>query len=318
MPWSKQTLALPANPTSVRQARDWVAAVLEHVGRPELVESARIAVSELVTNALLHAEPPLTVRVRGTIEHPRVEVSDQSMVPPRPRPQLDLAVDDDLTWSTIGRGLDLVGSHAVAWGADIDPRKDGKVVWFEPSVEPREAPVRGAVFDLEEALETHSGMLADPESMIGLDLLRFPVELFSHLRLHFHDLARELRLLAISNPDRYPVAVAFAETYLQVEHERRQAVGLDALERAISTGQETVDLHYVIPPEAPTTMARIQELLDDVYGGLVDETLLAMKPPEELIALQRWYLGEFVRQAEGETPDPWRGPTRLPRRREVS
>lgn len=319
MPWNKRTLALPASPPSVRLARDWVTGVLTDIGRDELTESARLAVSELVTNAILHADPPMTVHVRGTVEHPRIEVTDQSMVPPRPRstsPVVD--IDDEFSWSTVGRGLDLVACYAHRWGADIDQRGTGKVVWFEPSPEPRDTPVDGALFDMDEVMASRGFIAPDPAQMTTIELRTMPVELFSHLRLHFNELGRELRLLAMSDPDRYPIAVEFAETFLQVEHERRHVIGLEPLDRAMERGQETVDLTYLAPPTAPATMSRISDLLDEIYQSFADDTLLAVRPSPELLELQRWYLGEFAHQSSGEQPRPWTGPTRLAPRREVS
>jgi hypothetical protein len=303
----------------VRLARDWVASVLQDIGRGELTDSARLAVSELVTNAILHADPPMTVHVRGTTEHPRIEVTDQSLVPPQRR-HSDLLVDldDDFSWTTMGRGLDLVATHAVRWGAEISPNGLGKVVWFEPSPRPHDDPVDGEVFTMDEALVDHVAEPADPASLVTVKLLGMPVELFSHLRLHFNEIGRELRLLAISDGDRYPLAVAFAETYLQVEYERRQVVGLDALDRAIAKGDEEVDLSYAAPPTAPSTMARLDDLLTEVYDRLTGKVLLSVQPPPVLLELKRWYLGEFRRQAAGEEPVRWRGPLRLSPRREVS
>jgi hypothetical protein len=300
-------------------ARDWVAGVLREIGRGELADSARLAVSELVTNAILHADPPMTVHVRGTTEHPRVEVSDQSLVPPQRR-HSDLLVDldDDFSWTTMGRGLDLVATHAVKWGAEISPNGLGKVVWFEPSAGPREDPAEGEVFTMDEALVGHAAEPADPESLVTVKLLGMPVELFTHLRLHFNEIGRELRLLAISDGDRYPLAVAFAETYLQVEYERRQVRGLEVLDRAIANGDDEVDLTYAAPPTAPTTMARLDDLLTEVYDRLTGKVLLSVRPPALLLDLKRWYLGEFRRQAAGEAPTRWRGPLRLSPRREVS
>lgn len=317
MPWRQQTLALTPSAPSVRRARDWVGELLEQIGRPELVDSARLAVSELVTNALLHAEPPLAVRLRGTAEHPRVEVADHSLTPPQPRPRTDVTLEDELTWTTGGRGLDLVGCHAVAWGADIDPRGIGKVVWFEPTSRPREEPVAGALFDMDRALAAYGGEPADPHTLVRVDLLGLPAQLFAHLRLLFHELARELRLLAISNPGRFPLAEEFAELFVQAEHERRQARGLEPLDVAIGSGEPTVDLHYRVPPTAPATMGRIWKLLPQLYDGF-QETLLSIRPSGDLRALQDWYLGEFVRQGDGESPTPWTGPIRLDRRRDVS
>jgi hypothetical protein len=303
----------------VRLARDWVTGVLEEIGRGELAESARLAVSELVTNAILHAEPPMTVHVRGTVEHPRIEVTDQSMVPPQQRhthPPVD--VDDEFSWSTVGRGLDLVASFARRWGADIDPRGFGKVVWFEPAAEARETPAEGELFDLDEAIAQLGETPINPDEMITIELRNMPTGLFAHLRLHFNELGRELRLLAISDPDRYPIAAEFADVYLQIERERRQVVGLEDLDEAMATGKETVDLVYQVPATAPESMTRIAGLLERIYRSFAEEKLLAVRPSPDLMSLQRWYLGEFSRQANGHPPVPWQGPTGLVGQQEVS
>ncbi len=55
---------------------------LPDIGAPDLVECAELGVTELVTNALLHGEPPIHMWLRGTHEHPRVEVHDGSTEPP--------------------------------------------------------------------------------------------------------------------------------------------------------------------------------------------------------------------------------------------
>jgi hypothetical protein len=300
-------------------ARDWVSGVLAEIGRGELAESARLAVSELVTNAILHAEPPMTVHIRGTVDHPRIEVTDQSLVPPqRLESQLLVDVDDEHSWSTMGRGLDLVASYSTRWGADISPNGLGKVVWFEPSDGILEAPAEGEVFDMESVLAAREPLPLDEPVTIVLH--RMPVELFLHLRRHFNELGRELRLLALSEPDRYPLAVEFSDTYLQVEHERRHVAGLDALEQAMQDGIDSVDLTYAAPSTAPATMARLDTLLQDVYAELTGKVLLSVRPPLSLMDLQVWYLGEFARQARGEEPTRWDGPLRLqpPSRREVS
>ena len=319
MPWNKRTLAIPASPPSVRLARDWVTSVLRELGHDDLTDSARLAVSELVTNAILHAEPPMKVTVRGTPEHPRIEVADQSLVPPQRRhSELLIDVDDDRSWATIGRGLDLVASYSVRWGADISPNGLGKVVWFEPGPGLQEAPTEGEVFTMDAALADRVATAPDPGDLVTIRLLGMPVEMFSHLRRHFNELGRELRLLAISDPDRYPIAVEFAETYLQIEHERRQVLGLQDLDDALDAGKETVDLVYKAPPTAPASMARVGELLEEIYRTFGDDTLLAVRPSTELMSLQRWYLGEFSRQVAGHRPLPWLGPTRLAPRQEVS
>lgn len=306
MPWNKRTLAIPASPRSVRKARQWVTDVLREVGRAELVPAAQAGVSELVTNAILHAEPPVTVRVRGTVEHPRVEVTDQSLVPP----QRGAAEDGQLT--TFGRGIALVAAHAEKWGSDINFAGTGKTVWFEPSTEvhpPAEVP--NVVFSLDDALSAYPGSRAEPDEMLPLELLGMPTQLFLALRNHFHEVGREVMLLALSESERYPEASELAGIFVQVEHERRQVRGLDDLEAAVRRGDEAVDLRYLVAPSAPSTMERAGALLERVYDAMQDEKLLAVRPAPELLALQRWYFGEFVRQADGEPPQRWDGPTRV-------
>lgn len=307
MAWSKRTLAVPAIPPSVRLARRWVAEVLEEVGRSDLVESARLGVSELVTNALLHADPPVTIRVRGTVEHPRVEVTDNSTEPPE-RTDVEATTNgaDAEMLATFGRGLDLVASHSAKWGADIHLHGTGKTVWFEPTSQPRpDAEAEAIIFDPDEKIP-------DPvpdEERITVQLLGMPPALFSRLRFHFYEIARELRLLALAEPDKHPYAVAIAEEFLQVERERRAAVGIHALDEAMTQHVETIDLTYLVPPSAPRTMERIGRLLEEFYNSPQEQLLLTMQPAPEVLELQRWYLEQFVRAGRGEPPTRWEGPT---------
>ena len=99
MTLTKRSLVLPASPPSVKLARSWVSKILEEIGREDLVDAAQLGVSELVTNALIHSQPPLSVRVRGTIDHPRIEVVDSSPVPPQRAP-VDAARSRTSTTST--------------------------------------------------------------------------------------------------------------------------------------------------------------------------------------------------------------------------
>ncbi len=112
---------LPAEPVSARQARRFVTQALRKIGLPELTGTAVILVSELVTNAVLHANSEVTLSVGRTNGGLRMEVGDRSSLAPSVRRYSAEA--------TTGRGLVLVESLADAWGSDIRP--GGKTVWFE-------------------------------------------------------------------------------------------------------------------------------------------------------------------------------------------
>ncbi len=116
----------------VPRARHYITAVLRDSADDDLVDMAQLATTELVTNALLHAGPPITLRVTYRPGKARIEVSDASPV----LPEVGLSGEDEMT----GRGLALVEALAAGWGAA--PLGEGKVVWCEldDGAEPGRAP----------------------------------------------------------------------------------------------------------------------------------------------------------------------------------
>jgi anti-sigma regulatory factor (Ser/Thr protein kinase) len=114
-------LQLAGAPADVPVARRAVADVLSGE-RPDVVETARLLVTEVVTNVVIHARTACTVEVRLTPGVARILVSDGSTALPQPRLHGAEA--------STGRGLRLLGTLASAWG--ISRRKGrGKTVWFE-------------------------------------------------------------------------------------------------------------------------------------------------------------------------------------------
>jgi anti-sigma regulatory factor (Ser/Thr protein kinase) len=114
-------VTLPSSPTSARAARRFVVDALTRLELETLADVAELLVSELVTNALLHAGSEVRVRVLPNGERLRVEVLDTSDTPVIPR---DFGPD-----ATTGRGLGLVEHLAARWGCR--PTSSGKAVWFE-------------------------------------------------------------------------------------------------------------------------------------------------------------------------------------------
>jgi DNA-binding NarL/FixJ family response regulator len=109
---------------SARAARRFVGQVLTGWDDEEgdLTDTVTLLVSELVTNAVVHASSDVEVLVRLTATAARIEVTDTSAAAVVPR---DAAFDEDS-----GRGLALVGSLAQRWGVRAAPG-GGKTVWFE-------------------------------------------------------------------------------------------------------------------------------------------------------------------------------------------
>jgi DNA-binding NarL/FixJ family response regulator len=107
---------------SPRAARRFVTQALTELDDDDLTDTVTLLVSELVTNAVLHAGSQVEVMVRLTATAARIEVTDDSVEELAPR---DAADDEDS-----GRGLALVGTLARRWGVRPAPER-GKTVWFE-------------------------------------------------------------------------------------------------------------------------------------------------------------------------------------------
>jgi anti-sigma regulatory factor (Ser/Thr protein kinase) len=109
----------PAEPNSVTGARHFVADSLEADGCPHAtVETAKLLVSELASNAVLHARSPYQVSLSQHDHSLTIAVTDDSETRPTPR-----AVSE-----SGGRGLRLVEALAHDWG--VCPRDGGKAVYF--------------------------------------------------------------------------------------------------------------------------------------------------------------------------------------------
>jgi anti-sigma regulatory factor (Ser/Thr protein kinase) len=119
------TRTLPARTASVPSARRFVMQALTDLGAEGACDDVVALVSELATNAVIHARTSYTIVVSREGDTVRVGVHDLSPVIPRRR-----AYGMD---ATTGRGLRLVASMSSAWG--IEAESEGKVVWFEVRLE---------------------------------------------------------------------------------------------------------------------------------------------------------------------------------------
>jgi anti-sigma regulatory factor (Ser/Thr protein kinase) len=118
---------LGSSPTSAGAARRYVRGVLggHHVNE-KVTGIVELLTSEVVTNALLHAQCAGELAVYVSSSAIRVEVEDPSSLVPSPR---NAGVD-----AVSGRGLTIVDGLARSWG--VEPGIRGKRVWFEVDREP--------------------------------------------------------------------------------------------------------------------------------------------------------------------------------------
>ncbi len=116
-------IELAADTRSAASARAFVRDTLSDWGFQRVEPEASLAVSELVTNAVVHAEsaPSVTlVNLGGSI---RIKVRDSEPGLPR--------VEHPRQTDTHGRGMVMVEALSSSWGVEIAP--PGKIVWLDIS-----------------------------------------------------------------------------------------------------------------------------------------------------------------------------------------
>ena len=301
MPLNEPALVLDPDPRSVQEARRWVGSACDRLGRQDLQECAELGISELVTNALLHADAPITVRLRGTREHPRVEVSDgTAQLPVLTRHGEDGDDLDDLM-ATVGRGLDIVAMCAVAWGATVEPT--GKCIWFEPAQVPHADMGPDALIPSDHELDPADDVAGD-NGRVSVVMRDLPVSKLTEFRRHYQELRRELRLLSLAHQDDYPLAQDLTEVFQRFEASFTLSLRTQYLD-AVDRGLSAFDLETTLDPAAAVVIEQMLELLDLADEFCRAKRLLALARTPAQREFQQWYFGEFVRQVRGETPTVW-------------
>jgi len=114
--------SFPPAPESPAAARRFLSDTMRTWGYSAAdTQDAVLALSELATNAVVHAGTGFVVRVQSDGVHLRLEVQDGSLQQPRERAQPHGAPS--------GRGLHVVARLAKDWG--VNNAVDGKSVWAE-------------------------------------------------------------------------------------------------------------------------------------------------------------------------------------------
>lgn len=293
---------LPAEPASAGRARRFVSEVLGDWNLDSITDVATLLVSEVVTNAVLHAGTDLTVQLRRSSACLRVEVADGSTQSAARR-----HYDRD---ATTGRGLALVETLSDDWG--VDAATEGKTVWFDMRLDTAVG-FEGTRWSPAAVSPTGSVAPAgavDDEREVRLEgaplrLLRASVQMGDSV-------LRETALLALSGevvlgePSRWqPPAIDLARV-------------LGPAEEALGEGHQSADLTVTFPMEACEAALRRLSLIEEADRLAAEGELLTLPSLPEVAACRRWYLGEITRQMQGGPPTRWELPEPEERPAEVA
>jgi anti-sigma regulatory factor (Ser/Thr protein kinase) len=233
-------------PRSAGDARRFVRGLLLETGRESWVDAAALAVSELVTNAVLHAHTEVELAVVTGPDHVRIEVRDDNPVLPAAR-----SYDDH---ATTGRGLELVASVTASHGVE-SLGAAGKVVWCCIRDEVEGSDADASLGDWADDVElTAVAVPAPAPDAVTVVLERMPATLWLAAREHHDALLREMALLRLSTG-----AADLADADLAAVDAARAQVdaAVDGdLERAQEEGRTAVPLPQYHPGALPAVRRR--------------------------------------------------------------
>lgn len=270
---------------------------LARAGREDLVDSAELLVSELVTNALVHAGTSIGLRAWVGAEGLRVEVHDGSLHLPSPRNNSSLA--------GTGRGLRLLQRMVDSWGAL--PHPAGKTVWFELSRGDREDEL--SILDVP---DDASSLVVAPDGTVHVELLNVPLL----LHVAWHQLAealmREYLLVSIGEDldldELQSHAAASDALALMFDHLPAPGVGENVDELmigAVEPGVSSVREVLPVPPRSVRHFRVLDETLDAALALADAGGLLTPPTQPEMRAFRRWVVSEVAEQSGGAEPTPW-------------
>jgi PAS domain S-box-containing protein len=288
-------------PASVPEARRLVRDLLRSVGRDDLEDAAALLVSEIVTNALLHAGTPINVAAKLEDRQLRVEVRDGSVHLPVPRRYASTA--------GTGRGLLMVEQMVDDWG--VLRHADGKTVWFVLSDAERAHQVPGSFTGVDDG----PGEASDEAGTVDVELLSMPLLLHKAWQEHVEALLRELLLASLDEEDLEDfdsIALhAEATDALAVLAEHVPAVDLapdpDELMRDMT--EPGVSSPRVVVPVPRDSVPNFDTLERAVVAALqlsTDGGTLTPPTQPEIQQFRTWLCQQVRRQASGLEPEPWR------------
>ena len=143
--------------------------------------------------------------------------------------------------------------------------------------------------------------------LVEVVLLELPIEVHRRASEHSDELQREFALLQASSDagSDVPARLLALMDELHTRYQGFTAGTQQALLDAMDRGDESIDLVYRMPRDAREATIHLGHLLDaaDAYCRAGD--LLTLAAPPETLAYRQWFLGEFVRQIDGQAPLPW-------------
>jgi PAS domain S-box-containing protein len=280
---------LPPRAASAGAARRLVGSAVEDTAYAELADSARLAVSELVTNALVHAGTEIGVQVSLDDRGLLLEVHDGNPQTP--------VLRRHARESGTGRGLHMVQGLADDWG--IYHRGDGKVVWarFGQAGD-------GPAVDVP---------LTPDAEVVHVELLDVPLLIHAAWQEHSTTLLREYLLMSLGGDDEMAAFQRHADACeaLQLLAEQVPAPDIgsepgrvmdDAVEPLVTAERLVLE----VPRGLVGHFDVLDRMMNDAVAAADDGEMLVPGTQPEVREMRRWLCDQVLGQAvTGAEPEPY-------------
>ena len=293
---------LQPHPMSVGEARRFVRHVLVSAGRADLAEDAELLVSEVVTNAVVHAGTPIELVATVRDDTLYVEVADGSHHLPSLR--------NYTTMAGTGRGLRLLEQLVDCWGVRTDD--GGKTLWFELSSTPQSERPEPRRMDPVLSSAVAPSDTGAGGGTVAVTLRNVPILLHAAWQMHAESLLREYLLarLDVANATEEIEAHAAANDAMSLLREQipppelgddPEELMAGATEPFVSRDSVTVS----VPRASLPNFHLLNRNLDAAVSLAESGGLLTQPTQPELRSFRRWLCQQVRDQAQGTRPTPW-------------
>ncbi len=287
LPTTRAARLLPPDGTSAGVARRMVRALLARTRMSVLTDDAELVVSELVTNALVHAGGEVSLALVLSESGLRIDVADDSAHPPVRR--------DYSTSSGTGRGLHLIDSLVTRWSSSR--LGTGKVVWAEIE-DPHGLPFAGR----QPAEKEGPG-----EDVVRVELRNVPLLMHAAWQEHASAMLREYLLARLDEDPSVLERHALASDAMNVVHEQVPVPDLGADPSAVMS--EALEPHVSVesmilrvPRRSVQHFAVLDELIDAALDLAQTQRHLVPATQPEIRQLSRWLCREVAEQTRTGRP----------------
>jgi len=290
--------------------------VLAAARREDLDEVGQLVVSELVTNALLHAGTAIMLSIEVLADGVLIEVADGSTHLPAERDYAALA--------GTGRGLALVHQLCQSWGARAT--STGKTVWAR--VADAEGPsgsagtTDGGPVPAQESTDRPEDVRSGAQARtVRVQLLNVPLLMHQAWHQHAEALMREYLLTRLTTDESRALREhAMASDAMALLHDQIPTPPLPGGSQRLGDVEELLTSLVEPASTLPSSWLEVQEVsianfqvldavIEDAVALAEADELLAAPVQPELRELRRWICAQVDEQSHGAPPVPWAPPS---------